>query len=66
MHSESDCRYELWYKVGKRDDQGIHICIDYFTLIAIDSTISSSVAATIATTEYVQSNRDSPVNDIKV
>jgi hypothetical protein len=50
--SEPGCRYEIWYKVGKRDGEGKHIlCMDCFYL---QTSVRSTSTAVVASIEYMQ------------
>jgi hypothetical protein len=38
------CRYEVWYKMGKRDDKGTHmLCVDYFSLLGSNDFPSKTI-----------------------
>jgi hypothetical protein len=46
--SEPGCRYEVWYRVGGREEDGNRdhiLCVDYFTLVASDSSFSLATAS---------------------
>jgi hypothetical protein len=63
--SEPGCRYEVWYKVGGRDEYANHIlCVDYFSLLARLGTSSPTAATNVAAAvaiEYIQPNHDCKV-----
>jgi hypothetical protein len=65
--AEPCCKYEVWYKVGKRNsDYEQHIlCVDYFSVVASDDTSSSSSSSAAAShIEYEQPIHVGPVSEI--